>query len=304
MVRCFGGMNMEFRDEELVLADGRTVAWTEYGPHDGVPLVRVPGTPSSRWAIRSDRDPWDERSLFVVTTERPGFGRSTRLPGRGFTEHADDIAAILDNLGIEQAYVSGGSGAAPHILAMCARHPDRVIAATVLAGISPLEPAEADGMIGLNRTVWECASRGDWAGIRDIHEPLMQRMRADPLASFEQVMATAPAEDQAVIRDEAWREVFTRSIREAFRQGVEGWTDASLAAFGNWPDIDPSMVRTSVTWWHGTDDRNTPYAAAKRLVSRLPNTRLITWPAGAGHMYAYQHEGEILDELLARTREI
>jgi hypothetical protein len=40
-------------------------------------LLRLPGTPGSQWSIPAHRSPWTERRLQVITTERPGFGRST-----------------------------------------------------------------------------------------------------------------------------------------------------------------------------------------------------------------------------------
>ena len=51
------------------------------------PILRVPGTPGSRYSLRPDRTPWMERGLRVIMTERPGYGASTRLEGRGFVEH-------------------------------------------------------------------------------------------------------------------------------------------------------------------------------------------------------------------------
>jgi hypothetical protein len=89
---------VDVRDHSMVVADGRVVAWTECGPVDGVPVLRMPGTPGCRWTLRADRSPWTQRSLRVITTQRPGFGASSRLAGRGFSEHADDVAKILDHL--------------------------------------------------------------------------------------------------------------------------------------------------------------------------------------------------------------
>src|SRR4051812_10870903 len=105
-------------DHTLQVGDGRTVAWTQSGDPEGRPVLRVPGTPGSRWAVRADQQPWLDRQLLIITTERPGFGVSSPFPGRGFVEHADDLAAILDQLGIDRLPVYGSSGAAPHILAL------------------------------------------------------------------------------------------------------------------------------------------------------------------------------------------
>ena len=187
----------EVVDRTLTVADGRTVAWTESGVPEGRPLLRVPGTPGSRWSIRADRTAWVERGLRVLTTERPGYGASSRLPGRRFAEHADDIAAILDHVGIDRVHVIGGSGSTPHLLSFCERHPDRVVAATNLVGISPLEAGRgrADDRPQRRRRT-RSASAGDRDAVTDLLAPVREALLADPLAAFRDVMATAPADDQ------------------------------------------------------------------------------------------------------------
>ena len=288
----------EPRDASMRVGDGRTVAWTDWGDPHGRPLLRVPGTPGCRWSVRSDRSPWAERGLRVVTTERPGFGTSTRLPGRRFREHADDLAAVLDHLGIERVHLCGGSGAAPHELALCQYHPDRVVAATVVAGSAPVRDDEVDAMIPLNAQVWHLMRDGR----RDEATGVMARVRAamlaDPLAAFRGIMDTAPPEDLAVMADPQWQQGFARALLESLGAGLDGWVDEAMALDGIW-DVDPASVTTSVTWYHAVEDRNCPISAARRLVDALPHARFVEW-TDAGHLTAYHREGEILDELLAR----
>jgi pimeloyl-ACP methyl ester carboxylesterase len=57
---------------------------------------------------------------------------------------------VLDELRVERAAVYGISGAAPYILALAARHPERVESATILVGAAPLLDEEASQLIGLN----------------------------------------------------------------------------------------------------------------------------------------------------------
>lgn len=290
----------DVRDERLERSDGRTVAWTEWGPADGVPLLRVPGTPGSRYNLRADRTAWAERGLRVLTTERPGYGASTRLPGRGFAEPADDLAAILDRVGLEAVHVIGGSGAAPHQLAFAARHPDRVRAMTILVGAAPTTDEEFAREVGLNQAAHAFVQAGDVEGLRGLLLAQRESLLADPLAAIRAVMATAPASDQAVMSDPGWEQTFALSVREALRQGVDGWADEAFALDGDWADVDLSAVRTSLTWWHAASDANAPLSAARRLLERIPHAELRLFGDDEGHMAAYHREPEILDELLAR----
>ncbi len=287
-------------DHTLQLHDGRTVGWTQSGDPEGRPVLRVPGTPGSRWTVRADQQPWLERKLLIITTERPGMGVSTALPGRGFAEHADDTAAILDQLGIERLPVYGASGGAPHILALCAHHPDRVSAATILAGAAPMTDAEAEDVLPINRQARMLALKDDMPALLALLNPIREAIVDDPLAAFADIMATAPPEDLAIMSDPVWQDAFVRATREALAQGVDGWADETMAIIKRWADIDLGAVRTSVLWRHAPDDHNAPLSAARRLVDELPDARLEEW-TGGGHLVAYHREGEILDELLSRA---
>jgi pimeloyl-ACP methyl ester carboxylesterase len=285
-------------DHRLRRPDGRTVAWSEAGVPDGRPILRIPGTPGSRYSIRADRSPWFERGLRAITTERPGYGASTRLEGRRFQEHSDDLVAILDELGIDRLPVIGGSGAAPHILDLLFRHPDRATAATIVVGGAPLEPAEAEQMIDLNVLEYRLIHEGRLDELWQLTCDTRDEILSDPLAGFRAAMATSTAVDREIIEDPGWQQGFLVSIVEALGQGPGGWYDEGLAIERPW-GIDFGAITTDITWWHGDGDRNAPLSAARRVVEALPNARLNVWP-DAGHLTPYRHEPEILDELLAR----
>jgi pimeloyl-ACP methyl ester carboxylesterase len=57
---------------------------------------------------------YERDGLRVVTYGRPGFGRSTRLPGRS-------VACIADTLGLGSFGVVGASGGGLYALAVAAR---------------------------------------------------------------------------------------------------------------------------------------------------------------------------------------
>jgi pimeloyl-ACP methyl ester carboxylesterase len=292
-------LGSDVSDHRLTRPDGRVVAWSESGVPGGRPLLRVPGTPGCRLSLRADRRPWIERGLRVITTERPGFGASTRLEGRGFDEQADDTVAILDVLGIDALPVYGASGAAPHILALAARHPDRVTATTIMVGSAPLTSDEAAEQIDLNALESRLWEEGNLDEIWRITQQIRDELVADPMAAIRSIMASSTEADRAILEDPTWQQGFVIGVTEALRQGAEGWYDEDIAILRPF-DVDLGAIRADVTWWHSDGDRNCPLSAAQRLVAQLSHARLHVW-SDAGHLTPYRHEPEILDELLARA---
>src|SRR5881227_2565598 len=112
------------------MQDGRLLeVWVE-GPADGDTLVFHNGTPSSGLPYGPFVEALAARGLRLVTWSRPGYSGSTRQPGRSVADVVPDTLAVLDDLGVDQAYVMGWSGGGPHALACATLMPDRVIATT------------------------------------------------------------------------------------------------------------------------------------------------------------------------------
>ena len=266
-------LGADVSDHRLERPDGRIVAWAEAGVPDGRPVLRVPGTPGSRLSFRADRRPWLERGLRVISTERPGFGASSRLEGRGFDAPADDLAAILDAVGVERVPVYGGSGASPHILAFAARHPDRVAAATIAVGAAPMDDDEAANQIDANALEYRLYQEGRLDEIWQLVVDMRDAILADPLAGFREIMASSTDADRAIIEDPEWQRGFEVGIRESLRAGPGGWYDEGIATLAPW-EIDLTAVRCSLTWWHSDGDRNCPLSAAQRLVGAIAGAEI------------------------------
>jgi len=281
----------------LILRDGRTLAWCEYGPPNGHPLLRFQGMPGSRYSRHPHEESYDRLHVRVIVSDRPGYGASTRLAGRGVAVVADDNVELLDHLGLDLVHVTGTSGGGPHALAFAALYPKRVQAATVTVGGAPLLNGDTVELIGLNRAAWFAARQG-WEAMHALLSPVREDLLRDPLGAFRRVMDAAPAADKAVMDDPDWQRVLIEDQLEALNPGVEGWVDEAMAVMSPW-DFDPSEVACTLTWWHGEHDANAPITAVQRLVAGMVGVDLRLWKE-AGHLESYRRHDEILAELLAR----
>jgi pimeloyl-ACP methyl ester carboxylesterase len=284
-------------DGRLTLRDGRTLAWHEWGVPDGIPVLRLQGTPGSRFARYPKPEVWERLGVRVIMADRPGFGASTRMPGRGLVSVADDLVELLDQLGLDRVPVTGQSGGGPHVLALGARHPGRISAATVAVGAAPLTDADIPLLIGINAEAERRTRDGGWDALYPLLREVREKMLADPLAGFREALSDAPAEDQAVMSDPAWQQTLRQNLTESLRAGAEGWCDESLAMY-DW-DIAPEEVRVHVVWYHSRHDANVSLQAVQRVVDRLPSVDLRLWEGG--HLETFHREEELMRDLLARA---
>src|SRR5215467_10002761 len=92
----------------LRLSDGRALEVFVGGPAQGPVLLYHQGTPGN--PLRKLVDTAQTLGLRFVTTWRPGYGESTRQPGRNVADVAADTEAVINFLGVSRCLVAGRSG--------------------------------------------------------------------------------------------------------------------------------------------------------------------------------------------------
>jgi len=110
----------------LSLPNGRALAWVEGGVPDGYPVFGLHGTPGCRYNRMLDESAYSQAGNRYITTDRAGYGLSTRNRGRTVATEVADVLAVADFLSIDRFSVVGGSGGGPHALACAALLADRV----------------------------------------------------------------------------------------------------------------------------------------------------------------------------------
>jgi pimeloyl-ACP methyl ester carboxylesterase len=276
-------MMTSMREGTLTTPDGRTLAYVERGPDDGVPVIVSHGTPGSRFARHPDPEIYERHGARAVAYDRPGYGRSDPHRGRSVADAAADIAAIGDELGLERFVVVGGSGGAPHALACGALLGDRVSRVGALVTPAPSDDENFDffeGLAELNVKELNAALEGEEA-IEAFLQPLVDGIRADPDAVIEEILTELPEVDRVLASRPDIRAILKESFLEAVRQGVHGWADDDLAFAKPW-GFALEDVHAETRVWQGELDVLTPRPHGEYVASRLPNARFELLEGG-GH---------------------
>ncbi len=290
------------------LPDGRLLDY-DTGPGDpSLPLVvSHHGTPGAGTRDRHLDAAAAAAGLRVVTFSRPGYGGSTRRPGRTVADVAGDVAALLDHLGVESCATMGASGGGPHALATAALLPERVTGVLCVAGVAPWDAPDLDFLAGMgedNAEEFGLALEGE-EPLRPWLEAQAQELRAaTPSQVVESLATLLPQVDRDAILGSAGTELgedLAASFAEALRPGVDGWVDDDLAFTGAW-GFDLADLQVPVMVWQGDADLMVPFSHGRWLAAHVPGATAHLL-AGEGHLsIALGHAEEMLADLGATLR--
>ncbi|MEU6106092.1 alpha/beta fold hydrolase [Streptomyces flaveolus] len=122
---------------------GATIGYDDVGPSTGLPVLLIHGHPFDRTLWAPQVTALTQAGHRVVTPDLRGYGRSGVTPGKVLlADFADDLAALLDHLGIERAVVGGVSMGGQITMELQLRHPGRLRALVLSDTSAPAETAE------------------------------------------------------------------------------------------------------------------------------------------------------------------
>lgn len=278
------------------LRDGRVLAYAEWGVPDGHPVVAFHGAPGSRLWCPDDFDPGmttTEVGVRLITVDRPGYGRSDPRPAYRVVDWPDDVEQLLNALQIDRCPVVGVSAGGPYALACAARLPHRVSRAGSVSGAAPAFHVPS---------VWELLSE-EWRAALELgaQDPFAAldaaRERSQWLADDPDSVADPagwPEVDRWLAEDARMREPLVAFIREAARQGVDGYAWDRMAISLPW-GFEPGEIEVETWLWQGEEDSMTDRAAFDLLCREIPRAQCILYP-GEGHLLR-GHWGEIFGAL-------
>ncbi|RRV81735.1 alpha/beta fold hydrolase [Stutzerimonas stutzeri] len=268
----------------ITTADGVQLYYKDWGPKDG-PVV----TFSHGWPLSSDS--WESQMLFlasegyrVVAHDRRGHGRSSQpWEGNDMDHYADDLAAVIDALDLQDVTLVGFSTGGGEVARYIGRHgTGRVKKAVLVSAVPPMMLRTEDNPDGLPLEVFDGIRK---ASLED-RAQLYLDLASGPFYGFNRPGAKV---SQGLIDN--WR-----------AQGMEAGhknTYDSIAAFSATDfreDLKKFDVPTLVI--HGDDDQIVPLdISGKASAAQIKDAKLIVYP-GAPHGLTDTHKARFNQDLL------
>jgi len=280
------------RQSTLQLPDTRTLAWSEWGPVDGIPVLFCTGAAMSgslgfSMAFLRDLD------LRLIAIDRPGLGRSDPHPAKTLSSWVADIRVLLRSLARCPVLAVGFSQGAPFALALAGG--GLVAGLAIVSGQDEL--AHPDLLPRLHPEV-----RG-----------MVETARADPvgfecqfaqMASAEGlwrlIIAMSGEQDRRLYESEGFGAAYRQCLEEGFAQGSAGYARDLVNALGPWPVVEEITV--PVDLWYGALDTSTVHSPdfGETLAARLPHATRTVDPVAGGSIL-WTRAGDILGRLRSRV---
>jgi len=242
------------------------------------------GTPGAGPMHEDILAPAIANDLRIVQLVRPGYGDSTRQPGRSVADVVALANELADHLGFHKYVSMGWSGGGPHVLANVALSPDRCVAAMSLAGVGMFGQADLNFLEGMgqdNEDEFGAAVEGEDA-IRAYLEPMLPAIANITGPEIVDMMGSLlPDEDRAALTGE-YGENTAEVFRWAVHTGVDGWLDDDIAFTQPW-GFTLEEIANPVTIWQGATDLMVPFAHGKWLASKISHAD-VNLLEGHGHL--------------------
>ncbi|NIM32009.1 MAG: alpha/beta fold hydrolase [Pseudomonas stutzeri] len=268
----------------ITTADGVQLYYKDWGPKDG-PVV----TFSHGWPLSSDS--WESQMLFlasegyrVVAHDRRGHGRSSQpWEGNDMDHYADDLAAVIDALDLQDVTLVGFSTGGGEVARYIGRHgTGRVKKAVLVSAVPPMMLRTEDNPDGLPLEVFDGIRK---ASLED-RAQLYLDLASGPFYGFNRPGAKV---SQGLIDN--WR-------AQGMQAGHKNTYD-SIAAFSATDfreDLKKFDVPTLVI--HGDDDQIVPLdISGKASAAQIKDAKLIVYP-GAPHGLTDTHKVRFNQDLL------
>ena len=250
---------------DTVAVNGINLAYTRLGK--GTPLMLVHGFPldSSSW---NELIPFLKDHFDLILPDLRGFGKSTTVEvPYTLSDMADDLAGLLDHLGVEKTALAGHSMGGYISLAFAKKYPQRVSGLGLIAS-----QAAADAPEGKERRYKTAADVAE-KGVGVVVEAMTPKLSADVRV-----------------------QEFVRGVIE--RQSKQALIGA-LKAMAVREDSTPilSSFNFPLVLIHGDADQLIPLERAKEIKSINPSARLLELK-GAGHMPMMEFARQTADGLM------
>ncbi|BAZ36577.1 putative alpha/beta hydrolase (plasmid) [Calothrix sp. NIES-4101] len=257
------------------LQNGRRLAWSEWGPVDGLPVLFCTGAGmSGRLGFGVNDLP--SLGLKLIAIDRPGVGLSDPHPNKTLSSWVDDTQEFIQANHLDNVLCVGFSQGAPFAFALAERNLVKAIA--IVSGqdelahprLKPLLHPDVERMITAVQQ-----------NPMEFEQQFAQR--TTPEGMWQLIIGMSGECDRVLYENETFCAAYQQALKEGFSQGGYPYARDLVNALSLW-HIRLGEITVPVYLWYGALDTSTVHSPdfGATLALRLPNATHIIDPTQGG----------------------
>ncbi|WP_441617663.1 alpha/beta fold hydrolase [Cupriavidus sp. RAF12] len=274
--------------DRITTKDGVQLYYKDWGQKNG-PVVTL----SHGWPLSSDS--WENQAFFlasngfrVIAHDRRGHGRSSQpWDGNDMDHYADDLAAVIEALGLKNVTAIGFSTGGGEVARYVGRHgTSRVARIGLISAVPPLMVKSASNPGGVPIEAFD----GIRAGMIADRSQLFRDIASGPFYGFNRPGAKA---SQGMI-ESWWLQGMMGGFKNTY-ESIRAFSETDFTA-----DLKKFDKPTLIV--HGDDDQVVPVDVGGRAAKKLVPHAILKIYKGAPHGLAETHKDQLNQDLLAFLR--
>jgi pimeloyl-ACP methyl ester carboxylesterase len=261
-------------------ASGRTVFYLDEGDADWRPVVFVGGGGTSGRVsalIEFLRTTREELKLRFIAVERNGFGNTAFDSDLDYADYAEDVAEVLEHLGVRGFSLLAISGGGPYAAAIAARNARRLETVHLASALTYFDPGSLECLVPADALTFYTRNPMNWFGFPA--DSPVHKIPGFQDAAFDDAARTFNMSGQVGAPDALYHELQLYCLNQQL------------------PDL--SAVAAPVFLYYGEADQTTPPSVhVNRWVQGYSNATVTTrlYPS-EGHDVQYRHFDQILVDM-------
>ncbi|MET3728152.1 pimeloyl-ACP methyl ester carboxylesterase [Fictibacillus halophilus] len=290
-------------DNTKVLSDGRRLGYSVFGDPEGIPLFLFHGTPGSRVWFTEDDPIAKELGIYLIATDRPGYGLSDKKHKLKLLDYAQDIEELAEHLQLEKFSVLGVSGGGAFAAAVTYALPKMVDTCILVCTATPFVNGKPPKTMSKeNCLAFYLTNHFPWL-LKLIEKSKKKLIDQKPDLYIENLKkggSYLSEWDNKMLQNGDVLENGVLHSKEAYRQGVDGVMEESKLLTKDW-GFKAEALTTPVIVWHGEKDTFSPIIEVKNMANKIPHVQ-THYLEEAGHFLTESEE--VWKSILVKFKEI
>ena len=271
-------------DKSLSLSCGSSIAYCDYGPKDGRPIIVFHSGFGSRLAIPPNYEDICRRTnRRIIIPDRPGLGRTLFIEGHP-EQWNTQLAEFVDRLGLEEYEVLGSIIACQMAMSYAAQADQRLTRLILTSPVYLNDDSHAEYLTEILSPAAKYVKMSPQFA-KEIYTLWLKAVTLNLDAHYPAMLAeSVGSAERAQFEKDGIVPLLTDVFKEGARQSLDGILNEMVYCMTPL-NLDLSKISIPVDIWYGTEDKRITRAGVETIFQPIPEHTLHIREGYSEHIY-------------------